>query len=210
MEVCAMSRRKGFAFTSLGITAAVLCLLIGVFPASVAEAGGFCSGTLDPRGANCNTWKRYQCGWDTDCAAHSCTFYGASCFWMCHWEPGASTCEYTCDPKPITPCQYRTAESFCELGWGCSWTPTNDPGVCTGTLDYRGANCNTWKRYQCAPGTDCEANSCAFYGAGCFWMCHWEPGADTCEYTCDSKPVVPCTERNTQELCELGWGCSWQ
>ena len=81
---------------------------------------------------------------------------------------------------------------------------------CQGTLDYRGDNCNDLRRYQCAPGTDCQAHSCTYQGSACYWMCHWEPGSETCEELCDAKAFVPCSQRLTQEFCEKGWGCSWQ
>lgn len=205
-----MRARRDSLSTSAKLIPPVLCLLIAAVAVPAVAAGGYCAGTLDYRGANCNTWKRYQCAPWTDCAAHNCTFYGDTCYWRCDWQPDAYTCEYPCNSKPVTPCQYRTTQSFCELGWGCYWVPPEEPEGCVGTLDYRGANCNTWKRYQCTPGTDCQANNCTFYGSGCYWPCNSQPYGYTCEYTCDSKPVVPCTQRATQAFCELGWGCRWE
>lgn len=178
----------------------------------IVPPGETCNGVLDYRGDNCNALKRYQCGPNTDCQANSCTYLGEACYWMCHWEPGGSTCENTCDSKPFVPCSQRTSQGFCELGWGCYWgeTPPPPPPSCKGTLDYRGENCNCLKRYQCGPGTDCEANGCTYQGAACYWLCHWEPGGSTCEDTCDAKAFVPCTQRTTEGFCNLGWGCYWE
>jgi len=173
------------------------------------ETTDTCNGALDYRGDDCTDLKRYQCGTATDCLANNCTYQGAPCFWLCHWEPGGSTCENTCDYKAFTPCTQRTDQGICELGWGCYWGPTPPPS-CKGTLDYRGDDCTDLKRYQCGPGTDCEANGCTYQGAPCYWLCHWEPGGSTCENTCDYKAFTPCTQRTTQGFCELGWGCYWE
>jgi|GEM_PF-5528801 len=81
---------------------------------------------------------------------------------------------------------------------------------CQGTLVYQGANCNTFKRYQCGAGTDCDLNDCKYNGSDCFWMCHWQPGGETCEDTCDAKALVPCSQRMSESFCTAGWGCFWQ
>jgi hypothetical protein len=171
----------------------------------------WCNGILDYRGANCDTFRRYQCWPGTDCEAHSCTYQGSPCYWMCHWEPGGSTCEDLCDSVPLTQCYQRTTQGFCDLGWGCSWGPEPEipQGQCNGELDYRGANCDTFRRRQCAPGTDCDAHGCTYQGSPCYHLCHWQPGGETCEELCDSMPLTPCEQRSTYESCLLGWGCYW-
>ncbi len=168
-----------------------------------------CRGVLDYRGDNCNDLKRYQCDTGTDCSANACTYQGSPCLWECRWEPYGYTCENTCASKAFVACIQRPNQSFCEKGWGCYWGATPPP-TCKGTLAHTGDNCDDYKRYQCDPGGDCDTNACTYQGAQCLWKCRWEPNGYTCENTCDSKALVPCHLRPSQDFCQKGSGCSWQ
>jgi hypothetical protein len=115
------------------------------------------------------------------------------------------------DPFGNTAVTARTYDVTTGSGAPAPPPPPPPPAAsCQGTLVYQGANCNTFKRYQCGAGTDCDLNDCKYNGGDCFWMCHWQPGGETCEDTCDAKALVPCSQRMSESFCNAGWGCSWQ
>lgn len=106
----------------------------------------------------------------------------------------------------ITPRAYYFSGGFVITGKKVVEAPPLEE--CSGTLDYRGDNCCDWKRYQCTPGSDCQANDCRFQGPECYLTCPFP--YDLCDDLCDCKPITPCTQRTTQSFCEKGWGCFWQ
>jgi len=180
-----------------------------------------CTGKLNPWQSSCSDFKRRQCGSNTDCAIHDCTYKGEPCYKAggCTWTTQTQICTGT-----ETECNNYNNENLCEQQQGCYWNPEECDGTSTQCISYLNEpSCTSqlycsWERApECNLDHTDETGKCNEYCNADPECDGVSPGTNDCNNNCQYispeecyGSVQSCSSFNSQTPCQSQDGCTWE